>query len=95
MSHHDWHDESVGSLADEAEKLFGAISQNLGGHLGAETPECEWCPLCRAVRAARSLSPEVTTHLTVAVTALAQAAAALFDVDDQDDLGRDEGRSGA
>lgn len=70
-------DEAVGSLADEAAKLFGAVSQSLGDHLEAES-ECEWCPVCRTVRAVRDLSPEVKAHLVVAGSALAQAAAGLL-----------------
>ncbi|NYE38917.1 hypothetical protein F4692_004072 [Nocardioides cavernae] len=92
----------VGSLGDEAAKLFGALAgwareqageaeHGLGGlagqaaaavhdldeHLATGSAECTVCPVCRTVHAVRQLSPEVTSHLTSAVSSLAQAAAAL------------------
>lgn len=93
----------VGSLADEAAKLLGALSgwardhvgeageglsglaaqaaasaHDLDEHLATGSTECTVCPICRTVHAVRQLSPEVTGHLTTAVTSLAQAFSALL-----------------
>ena len=97
----DAHD--VGSLAEEAGKLLGALSgwarehageageglsgfashaaasaHDLNEHLATGSAECTVCPVCRTVHAVRQLSPEVTAHLTAAVSSLAQAAAAVM-----------------
>lgn len=60
-------------------------------------PECRYCPVCRAANAVRGISPEVRTHLTVAVTSLARAAEALLTTDVPDDSrrGARKGGSGA
>ncbi|MEV7428780.1 hypothetical protein AB0N29_04110 [Nocardioides sp. NPDC092400] len=102
----DEHDrpEDVGSVAEEAAKLFGALGDwaqdngsglgaglgaGLGGfaaqaaaaarqvdeHVATGAPECTWCPVCRAVHAVRSTSPEVRNHLLAAGSSLLQAAA--------------------
>lgn len=41
-------------------------------------PACTWCPICRALDAVRSMSPEVRAQLGVAATALLQAGAGLL-----------------
>lgn len=84
----------VGSVADEAAKLFGALADwakdtthlpgglsGLGGfeeHLATGAPECTYCPVCRTVHAVRQLSPEVRAQLATAGTALLQAASTLL-----------------
>jgi hypothetical protein len=77
--------EQVGSLADEAVRLFGALSdwardstEETDGHVHAGSPECTWCPLCRTVHAVRQAAPEVRGHLSVAASALLQAAAGVL-----------------
>ncbi|MFS3129717.1 hypothetical protein ACLM5J_15055 [Nocardioides sp. Bht2] len=95
--------DPVGSVAEEAVKLFGALSDwakdhrddlghsvsgfaataaaaahEVNEHLATDAPECQWCPVCRAVHVVRELSPEVKTHLAVAGSSLLQAAAALL-----------------
>ena len=76
--------EQVGSVAEEAIKLFGALSgwakehgeglssfaDELQEHVATGAPECAWCPLCRTVAAVRQTSPEVRTHLTSAASSL-------------------------
>lgn len=99
---HGAHDP-VGSVTEEALKLFGALSDwakdhrddlghsvsgfaataaaaahDVNEHLATDSPECQWCPICRAVHVVRELSPEVKTHLAVAGSSLLQAAAALL-----------------
>lgn len=79
-------EEPVGSLAEEAAKLLGALAgadfasqalRDVDEHLGAGADECRYCPLCRTVHAVRRASPEVRTHLATAASALLQAAAGL------------------
>ena len=76
--------EQVGSLADEAVRLFGALSdwardatEEADEHAHTGSPECTWCPLCRTVHAVRQAAPEVRGHLAVAASALLQAAGVL------------------
>ena len=85
-------DPEVGSLAEEAAKLLGALSgwarehgadagevlHGLDEHLATGAPECTYCPICRTVHVVRQLSPEVKAHLGVAAASLAQAAAGLL-----------------
>lgn len=98
--------EPVGSLAEEAAKLFGALSgwasehageagEGLSGlaghaaaaadqvteHLATGSAECTICPICRTIHVVRDLSPEVRTHLIVAASSLAQAAAGFLATD--------------
>jgi hypothetical protein len=77
--------EQVGSLADEAVRLFGALSdwardatEEPDDHVHTGSPECTWCPLCRTVHAVRQAAPEVRGHLAVAASALLQAAAGVL-----------------
>jgi len=86
-SHGEGHDphEAVGSLADEAVRLFGALSdwardatEEVDEHVATGGAECTWCPLCRTVHAVRAAGPEVRTHLAVAGSALLQAAAGVL-----------------
>jgi hypothetical protein len=86
-SHGEGHDprEEVGSLADEAVRLFGALSdwardatEEVTEHVDTGSPECTWCPVCRTVHAVRQAAPEVRGHLAVAASALLQAAAGVL-----------------
>jgi hypothetical protein len=75
----------VGSVAEEAVKLLGALSgwaKDVAGdvdeHLATGAPECTYCPVCRAVHAVRDLSPEVKTQFASAATTFLEAAAGLM-----------------
>ncbi len=48
-------------------------------HDGSADPDCQWCPLCRAARAARATTPEVREHLATAAVSLALAFKGLLD----------------
>jgi hypothetical protein len=78
---HDQDDEHVGTVAEEAAKLFGALSDWASDH-GVEpdagAAECRWCPVCRTVHALRQTSPEVRAQLTSAAASLLQAASAML-----------------
>lgn len=82
--------DPVGSAAEEAAKLIGAVSDwardlghglagGLDDHLATGAPECTYCPICRTVHVTREVireaSPEVKVHLAEAAAALMQAAA--------------------
>ena len=81
----------VGSVAEETAKLLGALSgwakehgPDLGGALHdasehvAGGEDCKYCPFCRVVHIVRESSPEVRTHLAIAVASIAQAASAVL-----------------
>jgi hypothetical protein len=90
--------EPVGSVAEEAAKLLGALSgwarehgeglssftDGLHDHVATGSPECTWCPVCRTVAAVRQTSPEVLTHLGSAATSLMLAVSGLMAAHPQD-----------
>jgi hypothetical protein len=85
-------EEPVGSVAEEAAKLLGALSgwakehgeglssftDGLNEHVATGAPECAWCPVCRAVAAVRQTSPEVLTHLSSAASSLVLAVSGMM-----------------
>jgi hypothetical protein len=81
--------EPVGSLAEEAAKLFAAIQAWAGDHeepaegshphVDPASAECRWCPLCQVVRMARATSPDVREHLSQAALSLALAVRGLLE----------------
>ena len=77
--------DRIGSAAEEAAKLFGALSgwagdlgRNLDTHLATGAAECTYCPICRTVHVFREASPEIKTHLASAAASLMQAAAGVL-----------------
>ena len=81
----DREEPDVGSVAEEAVKLLGALSgwaKDAAGeadhHLATGAAECTYCPICRTVHAVRELSPEVRTQLATAATTFLNAAAGLM-----------------
>ena len=81
--------EDVGSVAEEAAKLLGAltgwakdtahdVNHAAGEHLATGAPECTYCPICRTVHVVRQTSPEVRAHLASAAASLMQAAAGIL-----------------
>jgi hypothetical protein len=88
-------DEPVGNVADEAAKLFGALSdwaRDANDHIATGAEECTYCPLCRTVHVVRLASPEVRTHLALAAANLMQAAAGMLAAASQDGSQGDSGR---
>jgi len=80
--------EEIGSVADEAAKLFGALSdwaRDANEHVATGAEECTYCPICRTVHVVRLASPEVRTHLAVAAANLMQAAAGILAAASSDD----------
>jgi hypothetical protein len=75
-----WAREQAGEAGDGLSGLAAqaaASAHELNDHLATGAAECTVCPVCRAISAARQVSPEVSAHLSAAMTSLAQAAAAL------------------
>lgn len=95
--------DALGSVSEEAVKLFGALSEwardhgtdlgsgvsglaghaatsarDINEHIATDSAECTYCPICRTVHAIRQTSPEVRAQLSVAATALLQAAAGML-----------------
>jgi hypothetical protein len=84
--------EPVGSVAEEAAKLLGALTgwakehgdglssfaDDVNEHLATGAPECTWCPVCRTVSAVRHTSPEVRAHLTSAASSLMLALSGMM-----------------
>lgn len=84
--------EPVGSVAEEAAKLLGAltgwakehgeglssVADELHDHLATGSPECTWCPMCRTVAVIRHTSPEVRAHLAGAASSLMLALSGMM-----------------
>jgi hypothetical protein len=77
--------DRIGSAAEEAAKLFGALSgwasdlgRGVDEHLATGAAECTYCPICRTVHVFREASPEIKNHLAGAAASLMQAAAGLL-----------------
>jgi len=81
--------DQVGSVGEEAAKLFGALGEwakghvgdsvsGFDGHLDTGAPECTYCPICKTVHVLRQANPEVRAQLATAASALIQAAAGLM-----------------
>ena len=77
----DWAKESgseyAGAAATAAEGAAAAVHR-VDEHIATGSAECTYCPLCRAISAVRSTSPEVRQHLTTVATSLMNAAAGLL-----------------
>jgi hypothetical protein len=66
--------DPVGSVAEEAAKLF-AVLQNAAGeappaadeqHEHKLGPDCVWCPVCQLIHRVRNTSPETIEQLSTA-----------------------------
>ena len=66
--------EPVGSVTEEAAKLADALTEWSGrsqlaqlfdsNHVAIGAPECEWCPVCRAIRAVRDMARDAPLEVT-------------------------------
>jgi hypothetical protein len=74
----DWAKESGGDAA-----AMGAASafKSFNEHIATGNQECRYCPVCQVISAVREVSPEVKQHLSVAASALLQAAVAAMATD--------------
>ena len=69
--------EAVGTLAEEAAKLFGAAETWWREHAPAAPehlgPECKVCPFCQLLSVARQAQPELFEQVSAAVVSLTSA----------------------
>ena len=70
--------EQVGSAAEEAAKLLGAVQDWAAKrfdreHLANGSSECQVCPVCQAVAAIRHVQPETVQHLLDAAASFVAA----------------------
>src|SRR5215475_11708229 len=75
--------EQVGSVAEEAAKLFAALRgddrhehEGPGHRLG---PECQWCPLCQRMYLVRHSGPETVDQLASAASGVLGSLRGLLD----------------
>lgn len=73
--------DPVGSLAEEAAKLVGVFQRWGNDHDHEPSPDepCRFCPICSAVRLARSTPPDVREHLADAAVSLGMALKGLME----------------
>lgn len=69
--------EAVGTLAEEAAKLFGAAESWWREHAPAAPdhvgPECRVCPFCQVLSVVRTAQPELFEQVSSAVVSLTAA----------------------
>jgi hypothetical protein len=66
--------EPVGSVAEEAAKLFAVLQDAAGAAPDEEQhehehklgPDCVWCPVCQLIHRVRNTSPETIEQLSTA-----------------------------
>ena len=79
--------EAVGSLAEEAAKLFGAAEEWWREHAPAAPAhadtECRYCPFCQVAAVVRGAQPEVFEHLAEAGNALLLAVKAAVEAQER------------
>jgi hypothetical protein len=84
------HAEGIGSIAEEATRLFtafeswardaaGGATATLDSHIATGGAECQLCPVCRLISMMRGTRPEVFEHLVDASTSMLAAIRAVID----------------
>jgi hypothetical protein len=79
--------EPVGSVAEEAAKLFAVLQHDphASSHESASpyeskaAPECQWCPVCQFLRLVKHSGPETVEHLASAAAGVLTSVRALMD----------------
>jgi hypothetical protein len=77
-------DRGLGSLAEEATRLLGAMQDWVGRTFSAEAQDghrrdCQWCPLCQCAAVLRGERPDLTDRVAEAGAALVVALRAVAD----------------
>lgn len=79
--------EAVGTLAEEAAKLFAAAETWWHEHAPAGPehvgPECRVCPICQGLSVLRNAQPELFEHLSEAAASLMLAVKAAVDAQER------------
>ena len=73
-----WARESGGDYANAAaDAAAGATSamHSVNEHIATGSKDCQYCPVCQVISAARGISPEVKQHLSSAASSFMQALA--------------------
>ncbi len=84
------HAEGVGSVAEEAARLFaafeswvkdaaGGASAAVDARIATDSAECQLCPVCRMIGVLRGTRPEVFEHLVDATSSMLAAMRAAID----------------
>jgi hypothetical protein len=68
----------AGTAAGAASTFANAV-RDVNEHIATDSADCRYCPVCQAIHAVRSTSPEVREHLSVAASSLMKAAAGLLE----------------
>ncbi len=77
--------EPVGSVAEEAAKLFAVLHSEPAAGTGPSHgshrtgPECQWCPLCQLMRVVRQSGPETVEHLAASAAGVLSSVRTLLD----------------
>ena len=77
--------EQIGSVAEEAAKLFSALRRDdRHEHEGTQGqhrlgPECQWCPLCQLMYLVRHSGPETVEQLASAASGVLGSLRSLLD----------------
>jgi len=73
--------EPLGSAADEAVRLVGALRDLVSGpgaeHLATGSAECQVCPVCRAISLLRDADPQAVGRAAEGVVAMVGTVAAV------------------
>jgi hypothetical protein len=63
---------SLGTGRNERGDVWDVATTEVSPAAG-ESPECQWCPICRAARAMRESSPDVSSQISTAGNVVASA----------------------
>jgi hypothetical protein len=79
---------NAGTVKAAAAARAAAAMRRVNEHVATGGEDCRYCPVCQAIAAVRSTSPEVRQHLSSAASSLMQAAAGLLATTVPEDAGR-------
>lgn len=68
----------VGDSQANADAAASGLLGSIGRHIPTGDRECTFCPVCRAIAAARATSPEVRQHLAAATYSFVQAVSGML-----------------
>jgi hypothetical protein len=85
--------EPVGSVGEEAAKLFAVLQQAAADARGEQdhhemqdepgtargSAECQWCPVCQVIHRVKQTSPETVEHLATAAAGVLGSVRSLLE----------------